>query len=140
MIKVKKKNCKREFIEQKIFLFCRQYLCNSKSCFLFNNFQNKLINTGPRPWRLLIFSLIWMLVEWYLYKFFSVEFVTDAFYNANAKDLCVHYLLGNIEHLMWYKVPYHRQCKIFSNDSNFPRFHQSPRNTMNGLKNNFNQT
>ena len=27
--KKKKKNCKREFIEQKIFLFCRQYLCNS---------------------------------------------------------------------------------------------------------------
>ena len=35
-----------------------------KSCFVFNNFQNKLINTGPKPWRLLIFSLIWMLVEW----------------------------------------------------------------------------
>ena len=24
----KKGSCKREFIEQKIFLFCRQYLCN----------------------------------------------------------------------------------------------------------------
>ena len=81
------------------------------SCFVFSNFQNKLINTGPKPWRLLIFSLIWMLVEWWLYKFFSVEFVTDVFYNAKAKDLCVHYLLGNIEHFMWYRVLYHRQMQ-----------------------------
>ena len=26
--KKKKGSCKHEFIEQKIFLFCRQYLCN----------------------------------------------------------------------------------------------------------------
>ena len=26
--KKKKGSCKREFIEHKIFLFCRQYLCN----------------------------------------------------------------------------------------------------------------
>ena len=26
--KKKRGSCKREFIEQKIFLFCRQYLCN----------------------------------------------------------------------------------------------------------------
>ena len=26
--KKKKGSCKREFIEYKIFLFCRQYLCN----------------------------------------------------------------------------------------------------------------
>ena len=59
----------------------------------------------------------WMIII----KFFSVEFVTDVFYNAKAKDLCVHYLLGNIEHLMWYRVLYHRQMQNLFKWQQFPK-------------------